>query len=78
MGEAHDSQRQYEVLWAALQAAAAMETPGQVVHLPHQWHESRTLAIKNSTPDMPPPIVGYLKRSPWQMSRFLRGKIPGP
>jgi hypothetical protein len=65
-------------VWAALKTLESAAAPGEIVHLPFTWHESRARAIKNSEAPRPPPIVGYLMRKPWLMAKFLRGKLPRP
>lgn len=78
VGPAGDASRQREVLWAALQALESMQGPGEVLHLPFEWPEKRSLAIKHSEPAEHPPIVGYLKRKPWLMAKLYSGRLPKP
>lgn len=78
VGRPGDAEGQRAVVWATLEALESTTTPGEIVHLPFTWHESRARAIKHSEPARPPPIVGYLKRKPWLMAKLLRGKLPRP
>ncbi len=78
VGRPGDRQGQGAVLQATLEALQSIQEPGGIVHLPFTWHETRAEAIKNSHPGEPPPIVAYIKRKPWLMARFLKGKLPRP
>lgn len=78
VGRVGDAEGQRAVLLATLEALESAERPGEVAHLPFTWPEPRGQAVKSGMPDRHPPIVGYLKRKPWLMARFLRGKVPGP
>ena len=76
VGKPDDRSGQAAVLQATLEALQTIDKPGGIEHLPFTWHESRADAIKNSHPDEAPPIVGYLKKKPWLMAKFLQGKLP--
>ena len=78
VGKPGDIDGQRAVLEATLEALQSIQEPGGTVHLPFTWHESREVAIKNSHPDEPPPISHYIKKRPWLMAKFLKGKLPKP
>ena len=69
MGKAGDAGTQRAALLAALEAAAAITTPGSTVHLPFSWTGTRKEA--KAGPKVPPPIVGYLKWHPWELPRLF-------
>lgn len=66
--------RQREVLLGALQAVDEMTVPGSVKHLPFEW--PGTAKEARAHPPQLPPIVGHLKRHPWQLPRLLRRNVP--
>lgn len=76
VGRPGDTEGQRAVLSATLEALAAAQGPGEITHLPFTWHEPRAQAIKNSHPHPAPPITSFIKRKPWLMAKFLRGKLP--
>jgi hypothetical protein len=78
VGRPGDVAGQRAVLLATLEALQTITRPGEMQHLPFVWHEPRGEAIKNSHPHPMPPIVDLLKRKPWLMAKFLRGKLPKP
>jgi len=78
VGRPGDVEGQSAVLRATLKALQSIDKPGELIHLPFTWHESRAEAIKNSHPINSPPIATYLKRKPWLMAKFLRGELPRP
>jgi hypothetical protein len=74
VGRPGDEERQRVVLWGALEAVEEMEVPGSVKHLPFEWPGTEEEA--HTHPPEPPPIVGYLKRHPWQLPRLLSRNVP--
>jgi hypothetical protein len=74
MGMPGDKERQLAVLWGALEAVEEMEVPGSVEHLPFEWPGTEEEA--QAHPPEPPPIVGHLKRHPWQLPRLLSRNVP--
>ena len=78
VGRPGDAKEQTAVIQATLDALQTIDRPGGIAHLPFTWHESRAEAIRNSHPDEEPPIVDYIKKKPWLMAKFLKGKLPKP
>jgi hypothetical protein len=74
LGRPNDVQDQTAVLRAVLQALEAMETPGEVVHLPFEW--SGPEKPKPPEGHEPPPIVGHVQRHPLQLRRLLTRDVP--
>lgn len=74
VGAPGDRAGQLAVLRAALAAFEAIDTPGDVVHLPLPWVEPDPPV--NHHPAQNPPIVGHIVRNPWQLPRLLRRQPP--
>jgi hypothetical protein len=74
LGLPGDRETQLAVLRATLQALEAMQTPGEVVHLPFTWRLSD--AETNADPPVPPPITQYLTTHPMQVIKLIRRDIP--
>ena len=74
LGQPNDVQDQTAVLRAVLHSLEAMETPGEVVHLPFEWSGPE----KPERPEgqEPAPIVGLIQRHPWQLRRLLTRDVP--
>jgi hypothetical protein len=62
------------VLHDALKAAVEIDDPGGIRHLPHSWPESLREAMSRRI--APPPITTYLKKHPWEFTRFLSRNVP--
>lgn len=74
LGQPNDAKGQMSVLRATLKALTDIQTPGGVVHFPFEW---KVDPIELSgEPPVPPPIVGYILRHPWQVVRLLKREIP--
>lgn len=69
MGKPGDKDGQRAVLLAALEAVEEMKIPGSIKHLPFEW--TGTAKEAQAHPPEPPPIVGYLKRHPWELPRLF-------
>ena len=74
LGAVADAAGQREVLAATLSSAAAMTEPGTVHHLPYTWPEAP--GETHAHPELPPPIVGYLTRRPWQWKYLVNRDMP--
>jgi hypothetical protein len=74
VGKPGDEDGQRAVLRGALEAVEEMKVPGSIKHLPFEW--PGTAKEAQSHPSEPPPIVGYLKRHPWQLPRLLSRNVP--
>ena len=72
VGPAGDSKTQMAVLRAILKALEEIREPGTVVHLPFKWNGS----AEDGEPHEPSPIVDYLLRHPFQVTKLIRRKIP--
>lgn len=72
MGNPGDQEVQRAVLWEALEAMETMKAPGSIKHLPFECSE----IINESKPHQLPPILSYLVRHPWQLSRLLSRSVP--
>jgi len=73
-GAAGDAAGQRNVLRAALEAAAAAKTPGEVAHLPFEWPAS--LADAQQEPKEPPPVMQLIARQPAMFLKLLTGTFP--
>ncbi len=73
-GEPGDKQLQTAVLWATLDALRSMDTPGQVIDLPHVWHQAAKDVRWHSK--TPPPITKLCIKRPWNYARLVAGQIP--
>jgi hypothetical protein len=60
------------VLRGTLKALEEIQTPGEIIHLPFEWPET----AEAGHPESPPPIVGYLKKHPFQVMKLIRRQIP--
>jgi hypothetical protein len=74
LGRPGDAAGQMAVLRAALEALAALQTPGESVALPFVWNDEPKI---KTHPPRTPPIARYLFRHPWHYPAFLQRKIPG-
>jgi hypothetical protein len=75
LGQPGDAAGQMAVLRATLAALAAIQMPGQVVHLPFEWPEPPKQVRNN--PPQEPPIARYLARNPWFLPKLLSRNVPG-
>jgi hypothetical protein len=75
LGQPGDSAGQTAVLEATLRALEMIQTPGEVTHLPFEWHESPK-EVQNK-PHIDPPIGRYLVRNPWFLPKLLSRDVPG-
>ena len=73
IGRPHDDPGQRAVLRSALEAAAAIETPGARVDLDFEWPASERVP----KPPQPPPIARLIMKRPWNYLRLLKGELPG-
>jgi hypothetical protein len=73
VGRPGDSGTQRAVLRGALQAVDEMTIPGSIKHLPFEWPGTKEEA--QARPPEPPPIVGYLKRHPWELPKLLTRSV---
>ena len=74
LGRPGTSQGQLAVLQGVLNALEEMQQPGSISCLPFKWDSAESSARFH--PQVPPPIVGYLKRHPWQMLKLLARDPP--
>ena len=72
VGPAGDSETQMAVLRATLQALEEIQEPGEIIHLPFEWNGS----TEDGEPREPSPIVDYLLKRPFQVTKLIRRKIP--
>ena len=70
-GAAGDAAGQRAVLVAALEAAGAATTPGEVAHLPFEWPVP--LAEAQQEPKVPPPVMQLIARQPSMFLKLLTG-----
>ena len=68
VGRPGDRQGHLAVLRAVFQALQEIETPGGVVHLPFEWHETPREAA--SHPQEPSPIALHLRKHFRDAPRF--------
>jgi hypothetical protein len=73
MGRPGDKCTQRAVLLGALEAVEEMKIPGSIEHLPFVW--TGTTKEAQAHPPEPPPIVGYLKRHPWELPRLFSRNV---
>lgn len=74
LGQPCDAVGQMAVLEATLRALESIQTPGEIIHLPFEWHESPK-EVRNH-PREEPPIARYLARNPWSLPRLLSRNVP--
>ncbi|MDJ0754514.1 MAG: hypothetical protein QNJ45_13405 [Ardenticatenaceae bacterium] len=74
VGRPGDTEVQRAVLKETLEALETITEPGKIKHLPFEW--PGTLREARAHPAEPPPIVGYLRRHPWQLPKLLSRKVP--
>ena len=72
IGPAGDSETQMAVLCATLKALEEIQEPGEIIHLPFEWNGS----TEDGEPHEPSPIVDYLLKHPFQVTKLIRRKIP--
>ena len=72
VGPAGDSETQMAVLRATLKALEEIREPGTIVHLPFEWPEG----MDDGELKEPTPIAAYLLKHPFQVTKFIRRKIP--
>ena len=60
------------VLQATLKALEETQEPGTIVHLPFEWAGS----TEDGHPKVAPPIVDYLLKHPFQVTKLIQRKIP--
>lgn len=76
MGQVGDREGQRTILVDMLNALKSeeMSSPGGRIDLPYEWPEPVRQTVAHPSP--PPPIVGYLKRRPFQWSRLVNRDVP--
>ena len=72
-GQPNNFPGQLAVLRSALATLESIQEPGTRIDLPFKWPEG--LKVRTH-PRKPPPIVGLLKRRPWQLPRFVARDVP--
>ncbi len=73
-GQPGDREGELAVLRATLRALETIDRPGGVECLPFTWPEPPEKV--QGHPPQEPPIVSYLKRHPWDLSRLLKREPP--
>jgi D-proline reductase (dithiol) PrdB len=74
LGVPEDREGQLAVLRATLALFEIVATPGGAVDLPFDWEYGRN--EPETEPPVPPPIVNWLIRRPWQLPRLLARDVP--
>ncbi len=73
-GQPGDREGQLAILRSILRALETIDQPGGMICLPFTWPEPPEKV--DGHPPQEPPIVGYLKRHPWDVPRLLRRDVP--
>ena len=74
LGPPEDHDGQLAVLRATLALFETIAAPGGVVDLPFDWPYARN--EYETEPPVPPPIVPWLIRHPWQLPRLFARAVP--
>lgn len=69
-----DKDGQRAALMAVLEAVEEMKAPGRIRHLQLGW--TGTAKEAQSHPQVPPPIIGYLKWHPWELPMLFSRDVP--
>jgi len=74
LGAPEDRAGQLAVLRATLALFETIDAPGGAIDLPFDWPYARSEF--ETEPPVPPPIVSWLVRHPWQLPRLLAREVP--